>query len=53
MKQRYIRPEVIALIMTQNLMVSFSTSSNTEISPGEARSPRNCSSTEDVDSNWE
>lgn len=53
MKQQYIRPQIISVILTQNLMVSFSTSSNTEISPGEARAPRNDSAGEDVDGNWE
>lgn len=54
MKQQYIRPEVFSITLVKNLMVSFSTSNNTEISPGEARAPRNNSYKEEVDdSNWE
>ena len=53
MKQHYIRPEAFSVTLAQNLMLSFSTSSNTGITPGEARTPCNNTSGEDVEGNWE
>ncbi len=53
MKQQYIRPEIFKIVLGQNLMLSYSTSCDSEISPGQARAPRNGSSTDDTDENWE